>query len=207
MDEQTLKKSNKDYCQLNLSVRRTPMTWTYDTISKTLSEMAKENYEDMVKAFLAMELSITDKSLLDQLYQDFMAIDDMPLVSDDLSQMAEKYQSQIRSELTDLLENLYRTGEGTSFIMEALASNNLSDTIDHYDILDKDDYSSLTLETLQGIIQKELALTSQDYFGDVTYIALQKDLLDQRSHFLQQYVATVMDRLPQEKDQRALVLD
>ncbi len=169
--------------------------------------MAKENYEDMVKAFLAMELSITDKSLLDQLYQDFMAIDDMPLVSDDLSQMAEKYQSQIRSELTDLLENLYRTGEGTSFIMEALASNNLSDTIDHYDILDKDDYSSLTLETLQGIIQKELALTSQDYFGDVTYIALQKDLLDQRSHFLQQYVATVMDRLPQEKDQRALVLD
>ncbi|HEM4729519.1 TPA: hypothetical protein U1049_002116 [Streptococcus suis] len=34
------------------------MAWNYDTISKTLSDMALENYEDMVKAFLAMELSI-----------------------------------------------------------------------------------------------------------------------------------------------------
>lgn len=52
------------------------MAWNYDTISKTLSEMAQENYEDMVKALLAMELSIKNKSLLDRLYQDFMGIDD-----------------------------------------------------------------------------------------------------------------------------------
>ena len=31
------------------------MTWNYETISKTFSEMARENYQDMVKAFLAME--------------------------------------------------------------------------------------------------------------------------------------------------------
>ena len=183
------------------------MTWNYETISKTFSEMARENYEDMVKAFLAMELSVDNKSLLDTLYRDFMTIDDLPLVSDELRLKAEGYQEQLQEELTDLLDNLYRTGEGASFIMEVIASNNISDTFARYEVLDEDDYSSLTLETLQDIIQKDLSLTSQDYFGDVIYLALQKDLLDQRSHFLQQYVTTLMDKLPQEKDQRALVLD
>lgn len=183
------------------------MAWNYDTISKTLSEMAQENYEDMVKALLAMELSIKNKSLLDRLYQDFMGIDDLSLVSDDLRLRADGYQEQFQEELTDLLDKLYRTGEGASFIMEVIASNNIFDTLVQYEVLDEDDYSSLTLETLQNIIQKDLPLTSQDYFGDVTYLALQKDLLDQKSHFLQQYVTTLVDKLPQEKDQSTLVLD
>ena len=183
------------------------MTWTYETISNLLSEMSRENYEDMVKAFLSMELSIKNKSLLDTLYQDFMAIDDLSLVSDDLRLRADGYQEQLQEELTDLLDKLYRTGEGTSFIMEVIASNNILDTLTQYEVLDEDDYSSLTLETMQDIIQKDLSLTSQDYFGDVSYLALQKDLLDQKSHFLQQYVTTLMDKLPQGKDQSTLVLD
>lgn len=183
------------------------MTWTYETISNLLSEMSRENYEDMVKAFLSMELSIKNKSLLDTLYQDFMAIDDLSLVSDDLRLRADGYQEQLQEELTDLLDKLYRTGEGTSFIMEVIASNNILDTLTQYEVLDENDYSSLTLETMQDIIQKDLSLTSQDYFGDVTYLALQKDLLDQKSHFLQQYVTTLMDKLPQGKDQSTLVLD
>lgn len=183
------------------------MAWTYETISNLLSEMSRENYEDMVKAFLSMELSIKNKSLLDTLYQDFMAIDDLSLVSDDLRLRADGYQEQLQEELTDLLDKLYRTGEGTSFIMEVIASNNILDTLTQYEVLDEDDYSSLTLETMQDIIQKDLSLTSQDYFGDVTYLALQKDLLDQKSHFLQQYVTTLMDKLPQGKDQSTLVLD
>ena len=183
------------------------MTWTYETISNLLSEMSRENYEDMVKAFLSMKLSIKNKSLLDTLYQDFMAIDDLSLVSDDLRLRADGYQEQLQEELTDLLDKLYRTGEGTSFIMEVIASNNILDTLTQYEVLDEDDYSSLTLETMQDIIQKDLSLTSQDYFGDVTYLALQKDLLDQKSHFLQQYVTTLMDKLPQGKDQSTLVLD
>jgi len=169
--------------------------------------MSRENYEDMVKAFLSMELSIKNKSPLDTLYQDFMAIDDLSLVSDDLRLRADGYQEQLQEELTDLLDKLYRTGEGTSFIMEVIASNNILDTLTQYEVLDEDDYSSLTLETMQDIIQKDLSLTSQDYFGDVTYLALQKDLLDQKSHFLQQYVTTLMDKLPQGKDQSTLVLD
>jgi len=183
------------------------MTWTYETISNLLSEMSRENYEDMVKAFLSMELSIKNMSLLDTLYQDFMAIDDLSLVSDDLRLRADGYQEQLQEELTDLLDKLYRTGEGTSFIMEVIASNNILDTLTQYEVLDEDDYSSLTLETMQDIIQKDLSLTSQDYFGDVTYLALQKDLLYQKSHFLQQYVTTLMDKLPQGKDQSTLVLD
>ena len=183
------------------------MTWTYETISNLLSEMSRENYEDMVKAFLSMELNIKNKSLLDTLYQDFMAIDDLSLVSDDLRLRADGYQEQLQEELTDLLDKLYRTGEGTSFIMEVIASNNILDTLTQYEVLDEDDYSSLTLETMQDIIQKDLSLTSQDYFGDVTYLALQKDLLDQKSHFLQQYVTTLTDELPQGKDQSTLVLD
>ncbi len=182
------------------------MAWNYDTISRTLSEMARENYEDMVKAFLAMELNIQNKSLLDTLYQDFMGIDDLSLVSEDLRLRADGYQEQLQEEVTDLLDKLYRTGEGASFIMEVIASNNISESLAQYEVLNEEDYSSLTLETLQDIIQKELSLTSQDYFGDVTYLALQKDLLDQKSHFLQQYVTTLMDKLPQEKDQSALVL-
>ena len=91
--------------------------------------------------------------------------------------------------------------------MEVIASNNISDSLAQYEVLNEEDYSPLTLETLQDIIQKELSLTSQDYFGDVTYLALQKDLLDQKSHFLQQYVTTLMDKLPQEKDHNALVLE
>ena len=93
------------------------MAWNYDTISRTLSEMARENYEVMVKAFLAMELNIKNKSLLDTLYQDFRNIDDLSLVSDDLRLRADGYQEQLQEEVTDLLDKLYRIGEGASFIM------------------------------------------------------------------------------------------
>lgn len=82
------------------------MAWNYDTISKTLSEMAQENYEDMVKALLAMELSIKNKSLLDRLYQDFRSIDDLSLVSDDLRLRADGYQEQLQEEVTNSIEQV-----------------------------------------------------------------------------------------------------
>ncbi|MGU8006188.1 hypothetical protein ACS6YE_09765 [Streptococcus suis] len=104
------------------------MTWNFDTMKEALSEMEKVDYQEFIKAFLSLELSISD-------------------------------------------------------------------------------YSLLSLETLQAMIQQDLAISSQDYFGDLVHLALQKDLLDQKSHFLQHYVATVMESIPQESDQRALVLD
>ncbi|HGC8893597.1 TPA: hypothetical protein ACG5JW_001100 [Streptococcus agalactiae] len=182
------------------------MILTYETISKMLIEMATENYSDMVRAFLAMELSIDNKSLLNQLYQDFMAVDDLTLVSDELRDRAESYQLQMKKDITDILEKLYQMVKGTRFIMDTIASNSISTAMEGYDFLEVEDYASLSLETLQEIIQKDLAISSQDYFGDVTYIALQKDLLDQKSHFLKNYVASFLDKPIPTKDQRALVL-
>ncbi|MEY8462298.1 hypothetical protein [Streptococcus merionis] len=183
------------------------MTWTFDSISQTLSEMAKSSYQDLVKAFLAMELHLDNQILLNKLYQDFMAVDEMPLLSDDLRLMATHYQEEVKVGLTDVLEKLYGTGEGASFVMDVMASNSIVETMENYDILDSDDYSSLTLETLQEIIQKDLSLTSQDYFGDVTLLALEKDLLDQKSQCLHHYVASLLEAMPQPKDQRDLVLE
>ncbi len=137
----------------------------------------------------------------------YMDEDDLSLISDELRVKVDSYQDEVQADMTDILEKLYRTGEGSSFIMNLMSSNSLSDTLEQYEVLDSDDYSPLSLETLQAMIQQDLAISSQDYFGDLVHLALQKDLLDQKSHFLQHYVATVMEGIPQERDQRALVLD
>ncbi|MEW4353515.1 hypothetical protein AB1I63_01240 [Streptococcus pneumoniae] len=183
------------------------MTWTFDTMKATLSDMARGNYEDFVKALFAMEFSISNPSLLHQLYLDFMEVDDLSLVHEDLWLRAEQYREILKTDITDLLEKLYRTGEGSSFIMETISSNSISETLEHYDVLEADEYSSLALETLQDIIQKDLSLTSHDYFGDVTLIALHKDLLDGNSSFLYQYVTGLLDTPLPTQNQRTLVLD
>ena len=182
------------------------MTWTFDTMKATLSDMARDNYEDFVKVLLAMELSISNPSLLHQLYQDFMEVDDVSLVHEDLRLRAEQYQEILKTDITDLLEKLYRTGEGSSFIMDVISSNSILKALERYDV-EVDEYSSLALETLQDIIQKDLSLTSHDYFGDVASIALHKDLLDENSSFLHQYVTGFLDTPLSTKDQRTLVLD
>lgn len=160
------------------------MAWNYDTISRTLSEMARENYEDMVKAFLAMELSIKNKSLLDTLYQDFMGIDDLSLVSEDLRLRADGYQEQLQEEVTDLLDKLYRTGEGASFIMEVIASNNISESLAQYEVLNEEDYSSLTLETLQDIIQKGVVFNESRLFWRCDLSRLAERFVRQEKPFL-----------------------
>ncbi|HGC8951072.1 TPA: hypothetical protein ACG5KU_000005 [Streptococcus agalactiae] len=176
------------------------MAWNFDTMKVALSEMEKVDYQEFIKAFLSLELSISDRTILNQVYQDYMD-------EDELRVKVDSYQDEVQADMTDILEKLYRTGEGSSFIMDLMSSNSLSDTLEQYEVLDSVDYSPLSLETLQAMIQQELAISSQDYFGDLVHLALQKDLLDQKSHFLQHYVATVMEGIPQERDQRALVLD
>lgn len=183
------------------------MTWNFDTMKEALSEMEKVNYQEFIKAFLSLELSISDRTILNQVYQDYMDEDDLSLISDELRVKVDAYQDEVQADMTDILEKLYRTGEGSSFIMDAMSSNNLFDTLAQYEVLDSDDYSLLSLEILQAMIQQDLAISSQDYFGDLVHLALQKDLFDQKSQFLQHYVATVMEGILQERDQRALVLD
>ncbi|HGC7786556.1 TPA: hypothetical protein ACI025_000767 [Streptococcus agalactiae] len=162
------------------------MTWNFDTMKEALSEMEKVDYQEFIKTFLSLELSISNRTILNQVYQDYMDEDDLSLISGELRVKADDYQDEVKADMTDILEKLYRTGEGSSFIMDLMSSNSLSETLEQYEVLNSDDYSPLSLETLQ---------------------AMQKDLLDQKSHFLQHYVATVMEGIPQERDQRALVLD
>ncbi|WP_218654510.1 hypothetical protein [Streptococcus dysgalactiae] len=183
------------------------MAWNFDTMKEALSEMEKDDYQEFIKAFLSLELSISDRTVLNQVYQDYMDEDDLSLVSDELRVKVEGYQDEVKADMTDILEKLYRTDEGSSFIMDLMSSNSLSETMNQYEILDSEDYSLIGLETLQAMIQQDLAISSQDYFGDLVHLALQKDLLDQKCHFLQHYVATVMEGIPQERDQRSLVLD
>lgn len=126
------------------------MAWNFDTMKETLSEMEKDDYQEFIKAFLSLELSISDRTILNQVYQDYMGEDDLSLISDELRVKVDGYLDEVQADMTDILEKLYRTGEGSSFIMDLMSSNSLSDTLEQYEVLDGDDYSSLSLETNTG---------------------------------------------------------
>ena len=56
------------------------MTWNFDTMKEALSEMEKTDYQEFIKAFLSLELSISDRTILNQVYQDYMDEDDLSLI-------------------------------------------------------------------------------------------------------------------------------
>ncbi|HEL2335438.1 TPA: hypothetical protein TZN93_002473, partial [Streptococcus suis] len=53
------------------------MAWNFDTMKEALSEMEKVDYQEFIKAFLSLELSISDRTILNQVYQDYMDEDDL----------------------------------------------------------------------------------------------------------------------------------
>lgn len=59
------------------------MAWNFDTMKEALSEMEKVDYQEFIKAFLSLELSISDRTILNQVYQDYMDEDDLSLISDE----------------------------------------------------------------------------------------------------------------------------
>lgn len=93
------------------------MAWNFDTMKKALSEMERVDYQEFIKAFLSLELSISDRTILNQVYQDYMDEDDLSLISDELRVKVDGYQDEVKADMTDILEKLYRTGEGSSFIV------------------------------------------------------------------------------------------
>lgn len=169
------------------------MTWTFETLKNALASMVEVNHVAFTKAFMTVELDIKNQSILDQLYRDYMENDDWALISEELSTQASLYQDQLTEDLTDIFEKLYRTGEGSSFIMDVLTTRHLIDTMGNYEFLDPDDYASSSLEELERLIQEELPVNSSDYFGDLTYLAVTKEMLDQKSTFLQHYVASLLE--------------
>ena len=99
------------------------MAWNFDTMKEALSEMEKDDYQEFIKAFLSLELSISDRTILNQVYQDYMDEDDLSLISDELRVKVDGYLDEVQADMTDILEKLYRTGEGSSFIMDLMSSN------------------------------------------------------------------------------------
>ncbi len=156
--------------------RSCTMTWNFDTMKRLCLKWRRSDYQEFIKAFLSLELSISDRTILNQVYQDYMDEDDLSLISDELRVKVDSYQDEVQADMTDILEKLYRTGEGSNFIMDLMSSNSLSDTLEQYEVLDSDDYSPLSLETLQALIQQDLAISSQDYFGDLVHLALQEKI-------------------------------
>ncbi|MFX3935376.1 hypothetical protein ACJBV6_10820 [Streptococcus suis] len=48
------------------------MACNLDTMKEALSEMEKVDYQEFIKSFLSLELSISDRTILKQDYQDYM---------------------------------------------------------------------------------------------------------------------------------------
>lgn len=69
------------------------MAWNFDTMKEALSEMEKVDYQEFIKAFLSLELSISDRTILNQVYQDYMDEEEYQLVKakfDALAPLVEK---------------------------------------------------------------------------------------------------------------------
>lgn len=56
------------------------MAWNFDTLKEALSEIEKVDYQEFIKAFLSLELSISDRTFLNQVYQDYMDEEEYQLV-------------------------------------------------------------------------------------------------------------------------------
>ncbi|MCQ8274888.1 hypothetical protein NF437_10395, partial [Streptococcus suis] len=60
------------------------MASNIDTLKDALSEMEKVDYQEFIKALLSLELSISDRTILNKVYQDYMDEDDLSLISFEL---------------------------------------------------------------------------------------------------------------------------
>lgn len=85
------------------------MAWNFDTMKVALSEMEKIRLQRVLsKTFLSLELSISDRTILNQVYQDYMDEDDLSLISDELRVKVDSYQDEVQADMTDILEKLYQ---------------------------------------------------------------------------------------------------
>ncbi|MGU8022865.1 hypothetical protein ACS6YM_09615, partial [Streptococcus suis] len=78
------------------------MAWNFDTMKEALSEMEKTDYQKFIKAFLSLELSISNRTILNQVYQDYMDEDDLSLISDELRVKVDSYQDEVQADMTDI---------------------------------------------------------------------------------------------------------
>lgn len=66
----------------------------YDEIRNSIENMAKENYQDFIKAIISYEKGINDKEALDTLYSQFMENDTVNLLHEEFDYMIDELREQ-----------------------------------------------------------------------------------------------------------------
>jgi len=66
----------------------------YDEIRNSIENMAKDNYQDFIKAIISYEKGINDKEVLDTLYSQFMENDTVNLLHEEFDYMIDELREQ-----------------------------------------------------------------------------------------------------------------
>ena len=66
----------------------------YDEIRNSIENMAKDNYQDLIKAIISYEKGINDKEALDTLYSQFMENDTVNLLHEEFDYMIDELREQ-----------------------------------------------------------------------------------------------------------------
>lgn len=66
----------------------------YDEIRNSIENMAKDNYQDFIKAIISYEKGINDKEALDTLYSQFMENDTVNLLHEEFDYMIDELREQ-----------------------------------------------------------------------------------------------------------------
>lgn len=56
----------------------------YKEVRKILEKLQKNNYKDLIKAIISMELNIDDEIFLNKTYDYYMGNDEISLISDEI---------------------------------------------------------------------------------------------------------------------------
>lgn len=56
----------------------------YKEVRKILEGLQQNNYKDLIKSIISMELNLYDEILLDEIYNNYMDNDDISLLSEEL---------------------------------------------------------------------------------------------------------------------------
>lgn len=77
----------------------------YDDVRKMIGYIAKDNYEDLVKALVSFENGIDDKKVLDKIYDEYMKNDNFNLLNDNFDNLLngftepEEYKAEVKKKI------------------------------------------------------------------------------------------------------------
>lgn len=172
---------------------------TVDEMRQVLQAFMKQSYETYVKALFAVEHQITSESLLDDLYYNYMAEDNIGLLDEQLVQEIERQEEIIKDDLAILFEHLYGLGEANEFIQEVLNGQTSKELVSPQS-WNLGSYVHYSLETLDDLILNQLPKDSKDYFDDLVQLAIRQNRLDSKAQFLEAYLADLVPKQAPQPD-------